>query len=284
MKIVVCIKQIQQVYNRSGMDPQKNFLEERDHICRINIYDEAALEAALRLKDHLPETEIILLTLGEIIAEGELRRCLALGADSIYHIDTNLPNDSRGKANLLATHAKKLGANLVLCGKESMDRQNGQFPAYLAHSMGLPFVSAIVDIEYTAALDRVTVTQSHDRGYRVEVRCGLPAVLSVDLGMITYRIPKRIDIEIAAEKTIYKVFDRQPQMELAVSVLETLPTCPRTMEEPAPGSNLPAFQRVQKLLTSSRINKKCEMIEGDSDTLVEGILTFLRGRGFLDTN
>ena len=87
MNIVVCIKQIEQVYAQSGMDPERHFLTPMDHVVRVNPYDEAALEAALRIKDRVPETKILLLTLGPMIAEKELRRCLALGAVVLYHID-----------------------------------------------------------------------------------------------------------------------------------------------------------------------------------------------------
>ena len=83
MNIVVCIKQIEQVYARSGKDPERHFLTSKDRIVRINPYDEAALEAALRIKEHVPEAHIILLTLGTLIAEKELRRCLALGAAKV---------------------------------------------------------------------------------------------------------------------------------------------------------------------------------------------------------
>ncbi len=84
MKIVVCIKQISQTYAQTGMDFDHHYLSAEDYILRINPYDEAALEIALKQKDKNPDVEIILLTLGPVVIEDELRRCLALGADHLY--------------------------------------------------------------------------------------------------------------------------------------------------------------------------------------------------------
>jgi len=282
MNIIVCIKQIEQIYTRSGMDPERHFLEAEDHIRRINPYDEAALEAALRIKDQLPESGIILLTLGEIIAETELRRCLALGADAIYRIDTDLPLDSRTKSTQLAAVAKKLGADLILCGKESMDRQNGQVAAFMARHLDAPFVSAIVDLEYLADGNGVVATRSCGRGRREKVRCRLPAVLSVDLGMFAYRVPRHEDLEKASAAPIQTVVGLLEQREPVISVLKTMPPRPRTKGTPAPDSSLPALQRIRQLLSGSKIEKKGEMLEGDPDILVEGIINYLTEHGCVD--
>ena len=51
MKIIVCIKQICQTYAQTGEDVEKHYLSAEDQILRINPYDEAALEIALKLKD-----------------------------------------------------------------------------------------------------------------------------------------------------------------------------------------------------------------------------------------
>ena len=282
MKIVVCIKQMEQVYARSGMDPQRHFIEAEDHIRRINPYDEAALEAALRIKDHMPESRIILLTLGKIIAETELRRCLALGADVLYRIDTDLSLDSRAKSMQLAAVAKSLRADLILCGKESLDRQNGQVAAFMARHLDVPFVSAIVDLEYFAEGNEVVATRSCGRGRRAKVRCGLPAVLSVDLGMFAYRIARHEDLERASAAPIQTAIGPLDPVEPIIRVLKKLPPRPRTKAIGAPDSSLPALERIQQLLTGSKIEKKGTLLEGEPEVLVEGIIDYLMEHGFVD--
>ena len=282
MKIVVCIKQIEQIYARSGMDPERHFLTSEDHIIRINPYDEAALETALRIKDVRPETRIILLILGKIIAEAELRRCLALGADEIFRIDTDWPLDSFAKSKQLAGVAQQLQADLVLCGKESLDLQNGQVGAFMAHQLDCPFVSAIVDLEYSAGENCVLATRSCGRGVREKVRCRLPAVLSVDMGMFAHRVARHADLEKASAAPIQMAVGHLEPAEPMTTVSQTMPPRPRTMRTPAPESSLPALQRIQQLLTGSKIEKKGEILEGEPELLVEGIINYRTKNGFVD--
>ncbi|MEN8245294.1 MAG: hypothetical protein ABFS43_10380 [Thermodesulfobacteriota bacterium] len=282
MNIIVCIKQIEQVYARSGMDPEHHFLTPLDRIVRVNPYDEAALEAALRIKDRVPGTRIILLTLGTMIAEEDLRRCLALGADALHQIGTELPLDSCAKSKQLAFVAGQLKADLILCGKESMDRQNGQVGAFMAAHLNYPFVSAIVDLEYFADDDRVEATRSCGRGVRERVSCPIPAVLSVDMGMHTYRVPSHADLEKAKTVPIQSVSGPAAPGAPMVSILQTMPPCPRPKQTPAPDSSLPAIQRIQQLLIGSKIEKKGQMLEGGPEKLVEGIMDYLAENGFVD--
>ena len=282
MKIVVCIKQIEQVYARSGMDPEHHFLTPLDRIVRVNPYDEAALEAALRIKENIPGTRIILLTLGAMIAEDELRRCLALGADALHHIDTDLPLDPYGKSKQLASVARQLGADLILCGKESMDRQNGLVGALIAGHLNRPFVSAIVDLEYFSDEDRIEATRSCGRGVRERVSCPLPAVLSADMGLYTYRVPRHTDLEKAAAATIQSVAGPIECTDAMVSSLQTMPPRPRPKQTVAPDSSLPTIERVQQLLTGSKVEKKGRMLQGEPEELVEGIMDFLTEHGFVE--
>ena len=282
MKIIVCIKQIHHTYARSGMDPERQFLTSEDHIIRINPYDEAALEAALKIKDDMPETRIILLTLGKIRAEAELRRCLALGADVLYRIDTDLPLDSFAKSKHLVGAAQQFRADLILCGKESLDLQNGQVGAFMAHQLDYPFVSAIVDLEYSAGENCVQATRSCGRGVREKVRCRLPAVLSVDMGMFAYRVARYADLEEASAAPIQTAVGLCEPAESVTSVSQTMAPRPRTMRTPAPDSSRPALQRIRQLLTGSKIEKKGEILEGEPEVLVEGIINYLTDHGFVD--
>ena len=143
MRIVVWVKQIRQIYARSGMDPERHFLNPEDAICRVNPYDEVALELALRLRDLQGGGEIIAVTLGPIIAEAELRRCLAMGADALYQAEVEEGLDPWVKSSIMARIVRELDARLVLCGKESLDRRNGQAGAFMAHHLGMPFVPGV---------------------------------------------------------------------------------------------------------------------------------------------
>ena len=142
MKIVVCIKQIHYIYARTGRDPQTHFIAEEDRINIVNPYDELAAEGAIRIKEKLGAGEVILITLGDLIAEKALKRCLAMGADRLIQI--NDPSfrklDPWGTSVVLARAIERLGPDLVFCGKESLDENNGQVGAYVADLLGFPYV------------------------------------------------------------------------------------------------------------------------------------------------
>ena len=113
MRIIVCLKQIRFTYARTGKIPEEYFLSPEDMITRINPHDEAALEIALCVKEIQGNGEIMIITLGPIITENELRRCLAMGADCLYQIDDRRELDSWQKSGLLARAIKDLEADIV---------------------------------------------------------------------------------------------------------------------------------------------------------------------------
>jgi electron transfer flavoprotein beta subunit len=281
MKIIVCVKQICLTYARTGVDPGRDFLAPEDTLYRVNPYDEVALELALQIKELQGSGEIILLTLGPIIAEAELRRCLARGADDIYQIDTEGEMDPWGKSQLLARVIGDMGADLILCGKESLDKRNGQVGAVVARHLGMPFVSTIVDLTIT---DNATARaiRSAGRGVREAVGCPLPAVFSVDLGLheprlVTYEGKRR-----ARSSEIRRLDYRKWISARKTISMGMFPPRPRPKRIPTPDSGLEAFYRIGQLLMGSRVEKKGAILRGDPESQAEGIISFLEEHGFLE--
>ena len=282
MRIIVCIKQIRHTYARTGLDPEKYFLRPEDSIYRVNPYDEAALELALKAKAQQDDVEIILLTLGPVIAEAELRRCLALGADDLYRIETDRELDPWSKSVLLARAIKDMGADLILCGKESLDRQNGQVGAFMAHHLGVPFLSAVVDLTIEDK-KRAKARRAADRGVREVMGCRLPAVFSVDMGyheppLPTYEAKKRTrSPEIKTLSYADKILKNK------TTTTRIFSPRPRPKKMPAPDSEAEAFSRIEHLLMDSRVEKKGTILEGDRESQVDGILSFLEEHGFIES-
>jgi electron transfer flavoprotein beta subunit len=278
MKIIVCVKQIRYTYSRTGIDPERLYIADEDNIIRINPYDEAALEAALRIKDG-NGAQVVILTLGPVIAEAELRRCLAMGADDIYQIDVEAELDSWQKSGLLANAAKDIGADIVLCGKESLDKQNGTTGAFIAQNLGLPFVSAILDIK--AGDGCVEVKRSAGRGSREIFECTLPAVFSVDMGQFEPRVPAYTAKKKAQDYIIKKLSLRNEKFVKMTSKADIYQPRPRPKLVPPPDCSLPAFQRIDQLLIGSKVEKKSAILTGSSESQVQGIMEFLKEHGFL---
>jgi len=281
MKIIVCIKQIRHTYARSGMDHTRHFLTPEDSVYRINPHDEAALELALRVKDNQEDTEVVLLTLGPHIADEALRRCLAMGADHLYRIDCNHCPDPWEKSLALTRTIKDLNADLILCGKESIDTQNGQIGAMVAHHLNLPFVSAITGITTLKDNIQATVRRSCGRGVREEIQCKLPAVFSVDSGGIEARIPTYEARIQAGAYTIKTLSYASICAGRKVISGKRYPPRPRPKSAPAPDSRLDAYHRIQNLFAGRRVEKRGEMLTGTAESQAEGIVSFLLEHGFI---
>jgi electron transfer flavoprotein beta subunit len=281
MKIVVCIKQICHTYARTGVDHGRHFLAPEDIVYRINPHDEAALELALSVKDTRKGTEIVLLTLGAQIAGEALRRCLAMGADHLCRIDCNRSPDPWEKSLALARTIMDFNADLILCGKESIDTQNGQVGALVAYHLKMPFVSTITGITTFKDDSQAIVRRSCGRGIREDIQCRLPAMFSVDSGGIEPRLPiyeALVEALSYSIKTIpYPVNAAGPK----IISEERYPPRPRPRGVPTPDSRLDAFHRIQQLLTGSRIEKKGEMLTGTPESQVESIVSFLLEHGFV---
>jgi electron transfer flavoprotein beta subunit len=283
MRIIVCVKQIRYTYARTGMDPEQYFLTPEDSIYRVNPYDEAALELALQAKTRQRDIEVILLTLGPVIAEAELRRCLALGADDLYRIETDKELDPWSKSGLLARAVRDMGADLILCGRESLDRQNGQVGAFMAHHLGLPFLSAIVELAI-GDKKRATARRTADRGVREVIECRLPAVFSVEMGSHEASIPTYQALKRACSAKIKTLPHADEVLTNKTVTTRIFSPRPRPKKTPAPDSEAEAFKRIDQLLMDSRIEKKGTILENDPESQVNGILSFLEEHGFIKSN
>ncbi len=205
MRILVCLKQIRHIYAQTGIDPERHFFNIEDSVNRINPYDEAALEIALSLKKTCDETRIILFTIGKLKAEKELRRCLARGADEIYNIPRSEDPGSQVKSKMIKKVVSVLDIDVVLCGKESFDRRNGQVPARTAHGLSWPFISSIIRLEIDEKNKNAFAMRSCGKGMKEKISSPLPAFFSVDLLKTPLTIPSNAGINFAEEYRIKEI-------------------------------------------------------------------------------
>ena len=283
MHIIVCIKQIAHTHSRTGNELNHHYLSPEDVVFRISPYDELAVGAALRVKELAGGGDISLLTLGPLIAEAELRRCVALGAGELYQVDMAAEMDTWQKSVFLSRAIEIIGADLVLCGKESLDTRNGQVGALLGYHLDRPFVSSIRNLHGVSKEDGLLVERSAGRGKREMVRCLLPAVCSVDAGAILLPVPTYDSMEKSRTLPVQKlIFDEDAVRPKAVR-MNVGPPCPRPKAPSPPDSRLHAYERTKQLLTGSIIEKKGEMLTGDLASQVEGFISFLQSNDFLET-
>lgn len=151
----------------------------------MNAYDEQAIEAALRLRDGGHTVAITVVTVEPRTRE-HLKRAVALGADETVLVRVDRPLDTVGVGRVLAGYAEAFGPfDLVLCGRQASDDDQGVVPAALAEFLHLPMVEMARAI--TIDGQELRVVCANAEGDEV-VACDLPAVVTItsELGAARY--------------------------------------------------------------------------------------------------
>ncbi len=145
MKIAVLVKQVPDP-NAIRFDPRLGDLVPGTPQA-TNEYDLYAVEAALRMKEQLGGTEVVVASVGT--ARETLNRCLAIGADRAVAIEgPGLPGDSLATARVLAAWLQREAPDLIWAGQETSDAGTGNVGPQVAALLGIPLVSNVVGWEY----------------------------------------------------------------------------------------------------------------------------------------
>jgi electron transfer flavoprotein beta subunit len=194
MRIVVCAKEVldPDAVNNYALAGRLTIGDDGRTITQtaiprlMNAYDEQAIEAALRIRDGGTECTIAVVSVGED-PSAILKHAAALGADEIVHIKlADGETDGMGIATLLAAQITSSGgADLVLCGRQASDDDQGIVPAILGERLGAPVVTIARDVAVDGSTVRVTrVTPDGDE----VVEADLPAIVTIsnELGAPRY--------------------------------------------------------------------------------------------------
>ena len=194
MRIVICAKEVldPDAVNNYALAGRLEIGEDGKTLTQtaiprlINAYDEQAIEAALRLRDAGADCSISVVSAGPDQA-GLLKHAAALGADEIAAIPVDPATaDYHSIAFLLAGYIRSTGgADLVLCGRQASDDDQGVVPALLGESLGMPIVSIARALELVEAAGEpaVRVTRvTPDGDELVEASCPVVVTISNELG------------------------------------------------------------------------------------------------------
>ncbi len=266
MRIVICVKEVMDpdavnnyaIAGRLEIGDDGKTLTQTAIPRLINAYDEQALELALRIRDAGVDCTIAVISVGEDI-DKILKHCAALGANELVAIGAASGDvDCHSVAAVLTAQIQKSGgADLVLCGRQASDDDQGVVPALIAEKLGMPLVTFASAIE--AGGDVVKVTRvTPDGDEIVEVAC--PAVVTVSNEVGDPRYP-------AASAKI-KARRMKPE-KVAVGDLGI------SAEDLTPKSNL-----VQQFVPE--IQGNCEFITGDSSAeMADKLIKRLREESLL---
>ena len=199
MKILVCISQVPDTTAKIAFTDNNTHFSTQGVTYIINPYDEwYALVRALELKEAGTATALHLVTVGKAETEPVIRKALALGGDEAIRIDTD-SNDPYVVAAQIADFAKAGAYDLVLCGKESIDYNNGVMGAMLAELLDMNYIgfASSLNIEGSNAI----VKREIEGGEETD-SCALPLVVSCQKGVAEARIPNMRGIMAARTKPL----------------------------------------------------------------------------------
>jgi len=116
----------------------------------MNPFCELAVEQSLRLREgkvpSLPVESITAVSIGPAKSQDTLRTALAMGADKAIHVEVDGDPEPLGVAKVLKALAEKENCNLILMGKQSIDRDYGQTGQILAGLLSWPQVDSNISI------------------------------------------------------------------------------------------------------------------------------------------
>src|SRR5687768_2544306 len=128
MKIVVLVKQVPH-FSAIEFDEETKSLKREGVPLELNVFCRFAVQHSVALGG-----EVVAMTMGPPQAEEALRECLSLGADRAIHLSDRVfaLADTLGTSRTLAMAIQKEGADLVVCGRKTLDSETWQVPPEVA--------------------------------------------------------------------------------------------------------------------------------------------------------
>ena len=143
-----------------------------------NLFDEVALEEALRIREKHGGT-VRVITLGGDKAIDVLRTGIAMGADAALLLDDPAfaNGDGRSTALALSKAAAKEPFDIILCGRQAIDDDRGEVGQMVAQFLALPHAGGIVGLDIA---DGLGIAECEIEGGKEVMEVTLPAVFTVE--------------------------------------------------------------------------------------------------------
>lgn len=196
MKILVLIKEIIDTNSKIVFD-KKQKLDESQVKWVVNLYDEYALEEAIRIKEQFGG-EVVIYSVGKDRTKDTLNYIMSMGADRAVLVKSEL-TDAKSISEILATQIRERDAdyNLILAGWIGIDCNRGQVPGRVSSILEVPFVNVVVKID----INGKTLTcekEGETSNEIIEVK--MPSVITVQRGINEPRYPSILSIMDKTEK------------------------------------------------------------------------------------
>ena len=205
MNIIVCVKQIPNPEIPMGkfrIDTETNRVLPPEGIPPvISPFDEQAVEVALRLKEAHGGI-ITVISMGPPSAKDVVKHALSMGADEgvLLHDAVFEDCDAFSMAYALSKAIEKLGQyDLILCGRQAADCDQGEAGSLIAENLGIPVITFAQKIE--VADNKLRVERVILNGYEI-IEAGLPTLVTISNEVGQPRLPSGWGIITATRKTV----------------------------------------------------------------------------------
>ena len=149
MKILICISNVPDTTTKIKFKENNTLFDDTGVQWVINPWDELTLTRAVELKEdnNTPVKEVHVINVGTAETEPTLRKCLAIGADKAFRIDT-AARDSFFTAKQIADFIADKDYNFVVAGIESGDYNGAAVGGMIAEFADLPSISSVSAINF----------------------------------------------------------------------------------------------------------------------------------------
>lgn len=199
MRIIVCIKQVPDTAE-VRINPETGTLIREGVPSIINPLDLHAIEAGLQLKEKTGG-KVTVISMGPPQAESALREAIAMGADEAVLISDKAfaGSDTWATSYVLSMAIKKIGADIIICGKQAIDGDTAQVGPETAEFLNIPHISYVRKIE-NIEKDSIKVQRLMDEGYDI-LESSMPVLITVIKELNEPRLPS-LKGKMAAKKAV----------------------------------------------------------------------------------
>ncbi len=172
-------------------DPVTKTIDRSKATNEINPADKNALEEALKVRDRYGG-RVVIVSMGPPFFEPFLKIGVSMGADDAILISDKAlaGSDAYVTSKVLARAIEKIGTpTLIFCGEESSDGSTGQVPPGIASWLNInqaTYVSRVLELDLSR---KVVVVRRTIKGGYEDLEIPIPAVLAIELGANTPRLP-----------------------------------------------------------------------------------------------
>ncbi|MEX2131539.1 MAG: electron transfer flavoprotein subunit beta/FixA family protein [Pseudohongiellaceae bacterium] len=248
MKVLVAVKRVVDANVKVRVKSDKSGVDLTNAKMAINPFCEIAVEQAVRLKEAGKVEEVIVVSVGPVASQEQLRTSLALGADRGILVEAAADVQPLAVARILHALMQREQTDLVILGKLSIDTDNNQVGQMLAALAGTGQGTFACKLDVQD--DHLQVTREIDGGEQT-LRLKLPAVVTTDLRLNEPRYASLPNIMKAKKKTIEPLSAADLGVDVTPSITTLRVDPPR--ERTAGIKVASVDELIQKLKTEAKV-------------------------------